>query len=337
MFKFGKLLIGGPSTVFIAEIGLNHDGSIDQAEKMIEEASRAGADIAKFQMIIPERLFASYDTDDFSGKSLINFFKKYEFPNLWLPRLKKCCEKNNIEFLVTPFYEEAIEILERTGVYGYKVASFELWHTPLLKRIKSTGKPVFISTGMAEEDDLFKIYKLFGEYPLSMFQCISLYPPSPDDMNLLTIKRISELFPNYVTGFSDHSHELTAVISAVTLGAKIIEKHFTLDKQLPGADHAISLNPQEFSNMVNEVKKLERMFGIPLKTRQKSEINAYIYGRRSIFCIKDIKKGQKITAENIDFLRPGTGLKPEMWNIIEGRIASKDLKANNPINYGDFW
>lgn len=336
-FKVGNLDIGKElSTKFIAEIGLNHDGKIEQAEKLIIEASKSGADIAKFQMIIPERLFAEYQENQFSGKGLIDFFKKYEFPDSWLPRLKKCCSQNNVEFLVTPFYEEAVDKLERIGVNAYKIASFELWHTPLLKKVKNTGKPIFLSTGMAEEDDLFKIYKLFGDYPLSLLHCVSLYPPKASELNLNIINRLSILYPDYIIGFSDHFPAYTSVISAVTLGARIIEKHFTLSNSLPGADHAISMLPDEFKKMVLEIKRLEKMLGSKIKVRQNSEKNAYKYGRRSIFCIKDIKKGQIITKEYIDFLRPGIGLKPEFFEKIENKKALRDINKNTPIKYGDF-
>ncbi|MDD5092025.1 MAG: N-acetylneuraminate synthase family protein [Candidatus Wallbacteria bacterium] len=331
MFRFGRYNIGRDQPVFfIAEIGLNHDGKLEQALKLIRAAAQSGAQAAKFQMIIPERLFSSYEEHGFSGKNLVDFFRRYSFADDWLPRLKTCCENEGVEFLVTPFYEEAVDVLECTGVGAYKIASFELWHGPLLAKVKATGKPVFLSTGMSNDEDIASACSLFGEYPLALLHCSSLYPPQPGEVNLLAISALLRSYPCPV-GFSDHFPGWNSVVAAVALGARVVEKHFTMDRSIKGADHAISLEPALFRTMVEQVREVEMMLGSGVKQRTGREEASFRYGRRSVFITSHVPAGSPVTDAAVDFLRPGVGMSPMDWPAAKGRIALFDLEPGHPL------
>ena len=317
----------------IAEIGINHEGNIDIAFEMIKQAKWAGANAVKFQYFKPDRLFAPYKDKKFSGKNIINFFKKYEFGIEEFRRLKKYSDDLKIDFLVTPFFIEAVDELERLKLQAYKVASYELWHLPLLERIKKTNKRVFLSIGMADEGEIFKVFNFFGkDYPLTLLHCVSLYPPESHELNLNVIKRLKSLFP-YEVGYSDHYPDYFSAIIAVAKGASVIEKHFTLDNSKEGADHKISLTPLQFKEMFSKINLLKDMEGSEYKIRKGREEEAYLYGRRSIFAIKDIKKGERITKEKVDFLRPGVGISPWEWYKIENTIVNRNIKAYEPLKW----
>lgn len=298
---------------------------------MISSAAASGADAVKFQMIRPEELFSSTVNEKINGEELIRFFKKYSFPESWLKILKDRCGESGVEFLVTPFYLDAVDSLEQIDVRAYKVASFEMRWAVLLEKIKKTGKPVIVSAGMSSEKEICELNDFFTGYPLCIMHCVSLYPPEPDEMNL---KRISFIRDNTeaVPGFSDHLPHSGAVTAAVALGARIIEKHFTLSKKLTGADHSISLEPADFRQMVEKVRELEKMLCMNEISSFKREASARVNGRRGIYAACDMEKGDVITAEKLDFLRPSTEFDPWDYKKLLGKKVSQDIKAGAPIS-----
>lgn len=341
--KIGNITVGNDNPVFIiAEAGSNHDGDLGQAKKLIDVAAEARVDAVKFQTFTADKIAArtddevmklgdEYDTAD----DLYDLYKSLELPREWQQELKDYAQKKGLIFLSTPFDYEAVDQLEELGMPAYKIASFECIDIPFLRYIAKKGKPIILSTGMADlgeiEESLEAIYNE-GNKQVILLHCGISYPMPVEDVNLAAMGTMRQAFLLPI-GYSDHTLGITVPISAVARGAKVIEKHFTLDKNLPGPDHKFALEPDELKAMVKGIREAEAAIGSPIKRHVSAEEVHYHRGRRSIFAIQDIPAGTEITAEMIGVLRPGIGLKPKYFDLLIGRTARKDIKANEPITW----
>lgn len=337
-----KRKIGNGCPVYvIAELSANHNHSIDKAIKLIEAAKGAGADAVKIQTYTPDTLTIDSDKEWFqikgtvwNGKNLYKLYQEAFTPWEWHPKLKKVSEDLGLDFFSTPFDFSAVEFLEEMDVPAYKIASFELVDIPLLNRIAATGKPIIMSTGMATlaeiEEAVQTIFNLKNKQ-LALLKCTSAYPAVPEDMNLKTIEYIAETF-NLPVGLSDHTLGSVVSVIAVALGACIIEKHLTLSRADQGPDSAFSMEPVEFKAMVDDIRIAEKALGkVSFAVTEKEKENRVF--RRSLFVVKDIKKGEVFTDENIRSIRPGYGLHTRYLEQILGKKAVVDIQKGTPMNW----
>jgi N,N'-diacetyllegionaminate synthase len=325
----GNSKIGpGEQTFIIAEAGLNHDGDFTAAKKLVIAASKTGADVVKFQIFKTEN-FISEDEEYF------DLFKSLEFTQDEWSELANLAEDKEIIFSASVFDEESAEILNDIGAPLYKISSGDLTHIPLLAYVSKKNLPVILSTGIATigeiEESLNNMYKS-GNQQIALMHCVSNYPTKYEDTNLSVIKNLKEIF-NIPVGFSDHTTGVLIPSLAVAKGADIIEKHFTLNKNLPGPDHKLSLDPVEFEQMVKNIRITESALGDGVKKITGKEEEMKGLGRRSITSTADIHKGEKISKDKIKILRPGTGIEPKYIDFVVGKTASKDIKKNQTINW----
>lgn len=331
-------------TKIIAEIGINHNGKESVAKKLIMQAKKAGADFVKFQSFNPELLvikkmtLANYQKiKEKNFKKMIEMLKKFQLDEKTQKRLLRFSQKIKIGFLSSPFEEKSLEFLVKKLKIGIiKIPSGEITNYPFLKRIGKTKKKIILSTGMSNLDEVKNaIQVLFSSgikrKDLTILHCNSSYPTNIKDLNLNVLKTLSEKFKVSV-GFSDHSKSLDAPIVAVSLGAKIIEKHLTLNCNQSGPDHSSSLNPNEFAKMVKKIRETEKMLGSYVKKVTKSEKKNIVFARKSIVAKKIIKKGEKFSEQNITVKRPGSGVSPYLWNKIIGKKAKKNFSYDDLIS-----
>lgn len=342
-FKIGRRIIGKNRPVFIvAEMSGNHNHDYKKALKIINAAAEAGADAVKLQTYTPDTMTIKSDqkwfkvkTDNlWTGKTLYDLYKWAYTPWEWHAKLKNYAESKGLIFFSTPFDETAVDFLEELNVLLYKVASFELVDIPLLKKIGQTKKPVIISRGMASIEEIklaVKTLKTSGAPAVAVLHCVSSYPATADQMNLATIADIAKKF-KVVSGLSDHSLGTTSSVASVALGACIIEKHLTLNRSEGGPDSGFSLEPAEFKELAESIRQVEKAIGRPyykLTTREK-QFSVY---RRSLFVVKDIKKGEIFSKNNIRSIRPGYGLSPKYFDSVVGRHAKIDIKSGTPLSW----
>lgn len=342
-FKIGGNAISEHSTVFIiAEAGVNHNGDIVIAKKMIEVAAQSGANAIKFQTFRAENLVtrraakADYQVES-TGNSETQYemLKKLELtPDNHL-ELMAHCRNRNIEFLSTPFDLKSIDMLEKIGMSIFKIPSGEITNLPYLKKIGSMNKEIILSTGMAnigEIETAIDILTNAGttKNKISVLHCNTEYPTLFRDVNLRAMLTIKNTFGVRV-GYSDHTPGIEVSISAVALGAEIIEKHFTLDRNMEGPDHAASLEPDELKKMVDSIRNIELALGNGIKKPSASEAKNIEAVRKSIVAIKDIKAGEILTEENIGVKRPGKGISPMKFYEMIGKKAIKDFKQDDLI------
>jgi len=338
----GKKIGEGLPVYVIAEMSANHGGDFDQAVRIIHAAKEAGADAIKLQTYTPETITIDCKKDDFlvgrgtlwEGRSLYALYEEAFTPWEWQPELKHIAENIGLELFSSPFDSTAVDFLEKMDVPAYKVASFELVDIPLLKRIGSTRKPVIMSTGMAsliEIGEAIMTLREAGCPEIAILKCTSAYPAPPEAMNLRTIPHLSGAF-GYPVGLSDHTLGIAIPIAAVSLGACIIEKHFTLSRSIPGPDSAFSLEPDEFQEMVKSIRVAEKALGkiTYLPNGQEEKMRAY---RRSLFVVKDMKTGEYFTQDNVRSIRPGYGLHTRHLTNILGRKASRDIERGTPLSW----
>ncbi|OQY09321.1 MAG: pseudaminic acid synthase [Fusobacteriia bacterium 4572_132] len=342
-FKIGNREIGGNNPVFIiAELSANHNQNFDIAVKTIKAAKKAGADAIKLQTYTADTITIDSDKDYFKikqgtvwdGETFYDLYKKAYTPWEWQPKLKKIAEEEGLICFSSPFDKTAVDFLEEMDVPAYKVASFEITDIPLIKYMASKGKPMIISTGIAKLSDIemaIDTCKSVGNNEIAILKCTSSYPAPLGDINLKTIPNIKETFEVEV-GLSDHTLGVSVPIGAVSLGAKIIEKHIILDKKIGGPDAGFSLDPKEFKEMVKSVREIEKALGKVdyrlSKNRQKSREFA-----RSLFVVEDIKKGEILTEKNLRSIRPGYGLAPSNFDKIIGKKARMNLEKGTPMNW----
>lgn len=329
----------------IAEAGTNHGGDIETAIALIDCAAEAGADCVKFQTFRADALVAPTDhpiatlTDKFGrfGKTVHEMFRKAEMPLEWLPRLFEHARSRNLVFLSTPFDEGSADVLDELGVAAFKIASYEIVHIPLLRHIARKGKPILLSTGMAnlgEIEEAISAIRAEGNDKIALFHCAIGYPVAFEDVHLAAMDTMRSAF-RVPVGFSDHSLGVPVPLAAVARGADLIEKHFTLDSGQDGPDHDFAAEPSTLAEMVNGIRAVQASIGNPTKDVQPSEELHYRRGRRSLFSVVDIPAGQRITPEMIAVLRPGVGLKPKYFDLVVGRPARRDIRAFQPLSWDD--
>jgi N,N'-diacetyllegionaminate synthase len=329
-------------TFIIAEAGVNHNGSIEIAKKMIEVAKECGADAIKFQTFKAEKVISRYAPKAEYQKqttgepdSQLEMVKKLELSFDDFVALKEYCDKLNIMFLSTPFDFESIDFLNDLGLKIFKIPSGEITNLPYLEKIGKLGKNVILSTGMAdlgEIEDALDILISCGtkKENITVLHCNTEYPTPYEDVNLLAMLTIKEAFKVKV-GYSDHTLGIEIPIAAVALGASVIEKHFTLDKNMEGPDHKASLEPYELKAMIDAIRNIEKALGNGIKKPSKSELKSKDIVRKSIVARREIKKGEIFTEDNITVKRPGTGISPMRWYEVLGKVAPKDYKEDELI------
>lgn len=329
-------------TLIIAEAGVNHNGSLELAKKLIDVASDAGADIVKFQTFKAERLVsvnaqkAEYQKDTTgSTETQFEMIKKLELDEKIHKELISYCEKKNIKFGSTAFDLDSIDLLEKFKLGFWKIPSGEISNLPYIRKIGSLNKKVIVSTGMSTLVEVGQCLEVLinsgtDRKNITVLHCNTEYPTPMKDVNLLAMKTIQEAFKVNV-GYSDHTLGIEIPIAAVALGATVIEKHFTLDKSLTGPDHKASLDPEELKMMVNSIRNIEKALGNGIKEPSPSEIKNKPIARKSIIAIKDIKKGELFTSENISIKRPGNGISPMMWDQIIGSYSNDNYEVDDLI------
>lgn len=340
--KIGNREIGCNAPAYIiAEMSANHAGSIENAKKIIHAAKDAGADCIKIQTYTADTLTIDCDKPYFQvgagtwdGENLYHLYEKAYTPWEWQPELKKEAESIGLDFFSTPFDKSSVDFLEEMGMEFYKIASFEIVDIPLIKYVASKGKPIIMSTGMAslaEIEDAVNAVRSQGNDQLALLRCASAYPAITDEMNLMTMKNMAEVF-DVPVGLSDHSMGSVGAVTAVAMGAKIIEKHFCLDRAIENPDSSFSMNPEEFAQMVRDVRQAEKAIGKVSYGATKQEQNSMVF-RRSIFCVKDIEPGEVLTEENIRVIRPGYGMAPKYYEEILGQTALQKIERGTPIEH----
>jgi len=327
----------------IAEAGVNHNGSIDIAYKLIDEAKKAGADAIKFQTFKTENLttkdnkMAEYQITNTSKlETQLEMLKRLELSFDDFLKLKIYCDKINIEFLSSPFDIESARFLYKIGLKKFKIASGEITNIILLREIGSYKKDVIISTGMcyiAEVENALNILIENGteKQNICILHCNTEYPTRFEDVNLLAMTTLENTFKVDV-GYSDHTEGMEVPLAAVALGAKVIEKHFTLDRSMEGPDHKASMEPEEFRKMVSSIRNIEKCLGDGVKKPSESEKKNINLVRKSIVASKVIRKGEIFSESNLTVKRPGNGLSPFLWDKIIGKIAQKDYYTDEQID-----
>lgn len=326
-------------TYIIAEMSGNHAGSIENAKAIIRAAKEAGADCVKLQTYTPDTITMDCDNEYFhigdgtwKGENLYQLYGKAYTPWEWHAELKSEAERVGIDFFSTPFDFTAVDFLEELGVEFYKIASFELVDIPLIEYVASKGKPIIMSTGMstlAEIDEAVRAIRRQGNEQIVLLRCASAYPAITDEMNLMTMKNMRETF-DVLVGLSDHSMGAVGAVTAVALGAKVIEKHFCLDRAIENPDSSFSMNPEEFAQVVKDIRQAEKAIGI-VKYGPSSQEKTNLTFRKSVFCTEDIKAGEAITEKNIRVIRPGYGMQPKYYKDVLGQVALCDIKRGTPL------
>lgn len=341
--KIGNRIIGkGFPVFFIAEAGVNHNGNLEIAKKLVDVAKDSGADCIKFQTFKAEELVsknakkAKYqlETTD-KNESQLEMLKKLELSEKDFIELKEYCDKRKILFLSTPFDLRSLELLEKIEVPAYKIGSGNITDYFLLKECAKNGKPIILSTGMSELYEVFDAINLiesYGNRNILLLHCLSEYPARIDEANLMAIKNMSLLF-NIPCGFSDHTEGFIAGILAVSFGASIIEKHFTLDKNMEGPDHKASLEPEELKKFIESIRSAEKAIGDGIKKIQSCEKENRFIVRKSLYAKREIKKGEILYEEALIALRPGDGISPMKIDFLVGKRAKKNIKKGEILKF----
>lgn len=334
---------GNPCFV-IAEAGSNHNGKMEQAKLLIDAAAAGGADAVKFQLFRASRLYPKgAGQSDYLKESrpIYDIIREMEMPYEWLPELAAYCKERGILFMASAFDEESVDRLD-PFVSVHKVASYEMTHGPLLQAVARKGKPVILSTGTADFSEVREAVENFrasGNKELALMQCTAAYPAPLESLNVRAIATMKEAF-GLPVGLSDHSRDpLIGPLTAVAVGANLIEKHFTLSNALPGPDHAFALEPQELRIMVRKIREAERALGTGEKKAHASETELKSFARRSIFAIQEVAPGEELTPSNIAVLRCGKlppGLQPNEYPRLLGRRAKRRIPVESAIQQSDF-
>jgi pseudaminic acid synthase len=341
--KIGNKRVGNSCEVFIvAELSSNHIQDYDIAARTIEAIKESGADAAKLQTYTADTITMDGGNQYFQikqgtiwdGKTLYRLYQEAYTPWEWQPKLKAIAEGLGLVCFSTAFDKTAVDFLEEMSVPAYKVASFEITDIPLIEYIASKKKPVIISTGIATLSDIEEAVnacRRMGNDKIALLKCTSAYPTPLEEVNLRTIPNLADTFKT-VVGLSDHTLGISVPIASVALGAKIIEKHFIVDRKLGGPDSAFSLEPDEFKAMVNAIREVEKALG-EVKYELTEKVKKSREFSRSLFVVKDMKVGDKFTTQNIRSIRPGHGLHPRHLREILGRTASRDIPGGTPLTW----
>lgn len=338
----GKVVGKGKSCFIIAEAGVNHGGSIDCAKKLIDTAKWAGADAVKFQIfmaediVIPQAEKAEYQKNTTcQDESQFDMIKKLELNEEEFRYLASYAKEKNILFLSTPFSFKSVDLLEELGISAYKVASGEITNFPLLEYIARKSKPIILSTGMSTQEEVGEALKAMndmGEKRVVLLHCVTSYPARIEEINLRAIETLRKAF-NLPVGLSDHTLGKTSSIAAVAMGACMIEKHFTLCRNLPGPDHKASLEPVELKELVEAVRDVEKAMGSGIKLPTLEEEKIKLIARRSIVAATEIPKGSRINRDMLDIKRPGTGIAPKDLMAIVGKKAKDGIPKDSLITW----
>ena len=327
--------------LIIAEIGINHNGDVELAKKMIDAAAEAGADVVKFQTFSPERLyveeFAKSKKIKFGDKemSLWDFIDEVKLSWDDTKKLKEYAESRGIGFLSTPFSFEDADFLESIGVEAFKVASTDLTTYPFIEHIAKKGKPIILSTGtstIGEIEEAVNIIKNTGNDKIVLLHCISIYPAPPETIYLKSIEILKNIF-RLPVGFSDHTEGIHIPIAAITLGAQVIEKHFTIDRNLPGPDQAGSMTPDELRLLRKASDEIWKALGDGWKIMTEDEKNVSKMARRSIVAKKDIPEGEIISLENVTFKRPAMGVEAKYYQYLIGKKTKKNVRFDEILEW----
>ncbi|KAB1063535.1 pseudaminic acid synthase [Salibacter halophilus] len=343
--KIGTEKIDNGSSVFIiAELSANHNGSLETAIETIRAAKRAGADAIKLQTYTADTITIDSNKEDFlikgtiwDGRKLYDLYKEAYTPWEWHKQLFDCAHEEGLICFSSPFDKTAVDFLEELKAPAYKIASFEITDIPLIEYTASKGKPIILSTGIAGKEDIelaLDACKRAGNNDIGLLKCTSSYPAPIEEANMAMIPDFKERY-NVIPGLSDHTLGTTVPVVATSLGAKIIEKHFILDKSVGGPDASFSLDEKEFSEMVKAVRDAEKAVGRVDYTPTDKQKAGRAFSR-SLYAVKDIKKDEEITEENVRSIRPGFGLHPKYYNIILGKKAVRNLNYGKPLDKSDF-
>ena len=330
-------------TFIIAEAGVNHNGSLEMAMQMVDVAVAAGADAVKFQTFKAEKIIAinapkaGYQKET-TGKdeSQLEMVKKLEFDETAHTKLYQYCRHKGIQFLSTPFDLESIDLLDRLGLEIFKIPSGEITNLPYLRKLGALKKRLILSTGMTDLGEIEDALDVLAETGtpkgnITVLHCNTEYPTPFEDVNLRAMLTIRNAFPGISVGYSDHTNGIEVPIAAVAMGATIIEKHFTLNRNLPGPDHRASLEPHELTAMISCIRNIEKALGTGIKKPSPSELKNKPIVRKSIVAASPIKEGETFTEMNITVKRPGTGMSPMRWDEIIGRKAAKPYRRDELI------
>lgn len=342
--KLGNHSVGKNSPpFFIAEMSGNHNHSLDKALEIVDAAAAAGAHALKLQTYTPDTMTINHSEGEFfikdkkslwEGQSLYDLYKVAMTPWEWHLPIAKRCQEKGLLFFSTPFDDTAVDFLESLNVPFYKIASFENTHLPLIKKVARTKKPLIISTGMAnlqEIADMVTTAREAGCEDLILLKCTSSYPARFEEANLLTISNIRETFGVEV-GLSDHTMGSALSVAAVALGATVVEKHFTVRRSDGGVDSSFSMEPHEFSQMVQDSTNAWKALGSVHYGMTEDEKRSRVF-RRSIYIVKDVKEGESLTPENVKIIRPGLGLEPKFIDQVIGKKAKTDLKKGTAVEW----
>jgi len=340
--RIGERWVGEDEPVYvIAEIGANFDGSIEQAKYMVDLAKEVGADAAKFQSFLPENIVAK---DGFQtktsfqtrwGKSVWQVYTEAAFPRRWHKELANYCHNKGIDFLSSPYDKEAVDLLYDIGVPAFKIGSGDITFLSLVEYIASKNKPVLLGTGassMGEIEEAVNTVRATGNENIVLLQCVTNYPTSFEDANIRAMITLKNAFQVPV-GYSDHTPGSVVPLGAVALGACLVEKHFTHDKTLSGPDHSFAMDVPAMKSMVTDIRHLEMALGSPVKRIVPSEAETVIIQRRSLFAKIDINMGTVITEDNVEPLRPATGITPQYMKQVIGKEARVDISQGEPITW----
>ena len=330
------------STFVVAELSANHLHNFHNAVELIKEAAKAGVDAIKLQTYTADTITIDCDNKYFQinqgtlwdGRTLYNLYREAYTPWEWQPKLKRIAEEEGLICFSSPFDKTAVDFLEEMNVPAYKIASFEITDIPLIEYVASKGKPIILATGIAALSDIQEAVnacRRVGNNQIAVLKCTSAYPSAYEEVNLRTISNLSETF-NVVAGLSDHTLGISVPIAAVALGAKIVEKHFTLCRADGGPDAAFSLEPDELKAMVKSIRETEKALGKVSYDLTDKMIKSREFSR-SLFIVKNIKKGEMFTEENIRSIRPGFGLHPRYYKDILGKKANCDIEIGTPMEW----
>lgn len=338
----GKFIGPGEPVYIVAEMSANHNQNFGEAEKIIRAAKEAGADAIKLQTYTPDTITIRSDREYFrigggtlwDGQTLYDLYTKTYMPWEWQPKLKSIADNIGINLFSSAFDSTAVDFLEALGVSAHKIASFEIVDIPLIEKMARTGKPLIMSTGMSslgEIDEAVSAARKAGAKQIALLKCTSTYPAIPDDINLRTIPHLTEAF-GLPVGLSDHTLGTAVPIAAAMLGACIIEKHFTLSRSISGPDSNFSLEPNEFKMMVDSIRIAGKATGEIFYGVSQDEMKSRVF-RRSLFVVKDVKKGELFTSENVNSIRPGYGLPPKFIKEIIGKRAAQHISRGTPLDW----
>lgn len=339
----GRIIGDGYPAYIIAEMSANHAGSLERALELIHVAKDAGADCVKIQTYTADTMtidchneYFQIEKGTWEGENLYGLYQKAYTPWEWQEQLRDEAAKVGIDFLSTPFDPRSVDFLEDLGVHFYKIASFELVDIPLLEYVAAKNKPIIMSTGMGTLEEIQEavdaIYST-GNRQLALMKCSSAYPAKPEEMNLRTMQDLKERF-GVPVGLSDHSMGAFSAATAVAMGANLIEKHFCISRAVKNPDSSFSMEPQEFREMVEQVREVEKAMGsVQYGVSRQEESNACF--RRSLFVVEDIAAGEVLTPEKIRSIRPAYGLKPKHYQEVLGRTAKRALRRGTPLSFDD--